>query len=263
MTQPVWALTGISKRYRGSWIRPAEHTAVAGVDLTVFAGDRVAIIGESGSGKTTLARIGLGLVPTDAGSVHLFGENTSHWGRRDWHRSRTRAQILFQDPWSMLNPSMTIGVLLTESAAIHRTGPDSVAEATRVLQEVGLEGRFGAYPADLSGGERRRAGIARLLLARPELVVADEPTAGLDAALKASLLGLLLARVGPRSAVVFISHDLPTMAWASDRMVVMKAGRIVDRFETSALSSNDPRHPHTVALLQSAGMPCPPVRDAS
>jgi len=260
---PVWAMAGIAKRFVGSWTRPAQHTAVAGVDLSIGAGERVALIGESGSGKTTLVRVGLGLIPADAGSIHLFGDNTSHWGRRDWHRSRRRAQILFQDPWAMLNPSMPIGVLLTESASIHQTGPDSRAEAERVLEEVGLQGRFDAYPSNLSGGERRRAGIARLLLAKPELVVADEPTAGLDAALKASLLTLLLERLGERCAVLLISHDLPTVAWASDRIVVMCGGRIVDRFQTAALTSTEPRHPHTVALLQSAGMPCPPVREVS
>ncbi len=263
MNQQVWAMRGIAKRFRGSWLKPVDHTAVAGVDLTVARGERVALIGESGSGKTTLARIGLGLIPADAGSIHLFGQDTSRWGRGDWHRCRTRAQILFQDPWAMLNPSMSVGVLLTESAALHRTGQNPTEEARSALKDVGLDGRFDAFPTDLSGGERRRAGIARLLMAKPKLVVADEPTAGLDAALKASLLTLLLERLGPECSVVLISHDLPTVAWATERIVVMCGGRIVDRFPTSALGSSDPRHPHTVSLLRSAGLPCPPAREVS
>jgi len=256
------SLTSIHKTFRGSWLHPQQHSALRGVDLMVEPGERVAVIGESGSGKTTLARIAAGLVKADSGEVHLFGENTASWGRRDWHRNRQRAQILFQDPWAMLNPSMTVGVLLTESATLHPGDKRTSETRARVaLGDVGLGDKFNAYPVELSGGERRRAGIARLLLAKPSLVIADEPTAGLDAALKYSLLTLLVERLGESCALVIISHDLPTVAWASERIVVMRQGLVVDRFPVSALRSSSPRDPHTLALLRSAGMPCPPARE--
>jgi peptide/nickel transport system ATP-binding protein len=262
VTAPAMSLMRIHKTFRGSWRNRQGFPALCGVDLMVEPGERVAVIGESGSGKTTLARIGAGLVKADSGEVHLFGENTASWGRRRWHRSRQQAQILFQDPWAMLNPSMTLGVLLTESANLHDGERRSATKRARVvLDEVGLNGKFDAYPSELSGGERRRAGVARLLLAKPSLVIADEPTAGLDAALKFSLLTLLIERLGRDCAVVLISHDLPTVAWASERIVVMRRGLVVDRFPVAALRTASPRDPHTLALLRSAGMPCPPARD--
>lgn len=253
---PVWQLDGLVKRYgggRGLFARPA-HTAVDGVDLVVHEGERVALIGESGSGKTTLARTGLGLLPADAGRVRLFGEDVAGWDATRWQRERRRAQLLFQDPRAMLNPGMTLGELLREGARLHRPEADPAAEAERALGEVGLGGRAHALPHELSGGERRRAGIARLLLARPRLVVADEPSAGLDAALKASLIELLLDRVGPTCAVVLISHDLPLVAWACDRILVMQGGRIVDALRTEDIG-RVPHHPTTARLLEAAGLP--------
>ena len=262
MTAPVLSLTGITKTFRGTWVRPASYPALRGVSLSIETGERVAVIGESGSGKTTLARVAAGLIAPDEGSVWMFGQDTSLWSRRDWHQSRQRAQILFQNPWAMLNPSMTLGLLLTESAILHPEEGDEkpMQRAKRVLAEVGLDGRFGAYPSELSGGERRRAGVARLLLAKPSLVIADEPTTGLDAALKYALLTLLVDRIGPKCALVLISHDLPTVAWASERIVVMQNGLVVDRFPVSDLTTSVARHVHTCALLNSAGMPCPPAR---
>jgi ABC-type glutathione transport system ATPase component len=155
---------------------------------------------------------------------------------------------------------MSLAALLDESARLHRPEANARHERQRALDEVGLGGRGEAYPHELSGGELRRAGVARLLLARPRLVVADEPTAGLDAALKASLVELLLERLGPRCAFVLISHDLPVVAWACDRMLVMKGGRIVDRFETAPLRRGATdvgpaeRDPVTERLLAAAGM---------
>ncbi len=249
----VWEIEGLEKRFGAGWLRlRAPHVAVAGVSLTVGEGERVALIGESGSGKTTLARTGLGLLPRDAGRVRIMGHDTEGWSERRWRAERRHAQLLFQDPRAMLNPAMRIGRLLEESAALHRPEADRRHEAARVLEAVGLDGRSLAYPHELSGGEMRRAGIARLLLARPRLVVADEPTAGLDAALKASLIELLMDRLGPACAVVLVSHDLPVVAWACDRILVMQAGRIVDAFPTSEMGSG--RHPYTRRLLAAAGM---------
>jgi len=252
----AWELTGVTKRFRSrGWLgdqRPT-HVAVSDATLTVEQGERVGIIGESGSGKTTLARVGLGLVAPEAGSIRLFGEDTSRWSARRWREARHDAQLLFQDPRAMLNPAMTLGQLLRESAHLHDRERDPREAAEEILAAVGLEGRDRALPGELSGGERRRAGIARLLLARPRLVVADEPTAGLDAALKAELVELLLDRVGVGCSVVLISHDLPMVLWCCTRVVVMNGGEIVDRFRTAQVGQV-PHHPHTRELLRAAGV---------
>ena len=253
MISPVWELVGVRKSFGGGLVARAQHIAVDGVDLVVYEGERVGLVGESGSGKTTLVRAGLGLLPRDAGSVRLFGEDTATWGEARWRAQRRHAQLLFQDPKAMLNPAMTLGQLLRESSRLHRPEADAAREADAVLEQVGLAGRGGAFPGELSGGERRRAGIARLLLARPKLVVADEMTAGLDAALKATLLDLLFDRVGPSCAVVLISHDLPMVAWACERILVMHGGKIVDRFATAERGASD-RHPYTVELMAAAGL---------
>lgn len=244
----AWALDRVSKGF-------GPFEAVRSVSLQVEEGERVGVIGESGSGKTTLVRVGLGLIPRDSGTITLFGEDTSGWSRRRWRRARRGAQLLFQDPRAMLNPALPLELSLAESAALHRPDRDPVEAAREILQDVGLPSRSWSRPGELSGGELRRAGLARVLLARPRLLVADEPTAGLDASLKAGLLELTLARIGSDCAFVLISHDLPMVAWATERIVVMKAGQIVDHFDSSALE-RDPfagRHPHTIGLLTAAG----------
>jgi len=257
---PAWELAGIRKAWRsGSWFARAEaHEALRDVSLTVYEGERVGVIGESGSGKTTLARTGLGLLPRDAGDVRLFGQDTKGWGARQWREARHHAQLLFQDPRAMLNPEMTLEQLLRESSRLHDPDRDAARATREILFRVGLEGRDQAYPRELSGGERRRAGIARLLLARPRLVVADEPTAGLDAALKADLVELLLDRVGKSCAVVLISHDVPLVLWCCERVVVLREGQIVERFATADVGRVT-HHPHTQALLHAAGLGEPPT----
>lgn len=256
---PAWSIRGLTKRF-GTLFRPS-RAAVSEVDLEVAPGERVALIGESGSGKTTLARCGLGLVPRDGGSVHLFGEDTATFGEHRWRLERRRCQMLFQDPRAMLHPNLTIGALLTESVRVHRAGEPAAGLVADVLERVGLTGRENALPKHLSGGEQRRAGLARVLLAQPKLLVADEPTAGLDAALKADLIETLVERVGPDCAVVLISHDLAVVAWACQRVVVMADGKVVDTFSTDWLRGARTqkvdltgRHPYAIRLLAASGL---------
>jgi peptide/nickel transport system ATP-binding protein len=253
MNAPIWELRGVGVTFRSGLLARRAHPALRGIDLAVAPGERLAIIGESGSGKTTLARVGLGLVRPDAGTVHLLGADRTRASGGEWRALRSRAQLLFQDPGSMLNAAFPIGASLRESARLHRAGEDPRALVDEILHAVGLGGRGRALPSELSGGERRRAGLARVLLARPSLLVADEPTAGLDAALKADLLELMLERAGPDCAVVVISHDLPLVLFACTRVVVMQAGRIVDDFRPEALAGHAP-HPATAALLAAAGL---------
>lgn len=251
----AWALEGLTKVYRRRDLLGRTHArpALDGVDLRVLPGERVAVIGESGSGKTTLARAGLGLLRPDGGRIAVLGEDATAWTRRRWQQARRHVQLLFQDPRAMLNPSVPLRLLLEESARLHTPDRDPREEARRVLAEVGLDGRHEALPDELSGGERRRAGIARVLLARPRLLVADEPTAGLDAALKATIVRLLVDRAGPDCAIVLISHDLPTVTWACSRVIVLHEGRVVDAFPVDAMLAAE-RHPRTRALLSAAGL---------
>ncbi len=241
------------KRFPGGWTRPAHH-ALRGVSLSVEPGERVGVIGASGSGKSTLARVGLGLIRPDGGSVHLLGADTTRWSARQWRIARRHAQLLLQDPRAMLTPGLSLRALLGESVRLHRPGEPVEAAVDELLAAVELEHRGEASVHALSGGERRRAGLARVLASRPRLLVADEPTTGLDAGLKASLVELIARRAGPACAVVLISHDLPMVAWACRRVVVMHEGAIVDDLPAEALTSSHDRHPHTLALLRAAGM---------
>ena len=240
---------GLVKRYGGR----ASVVALAGVDFRVELGEVVGIIGESGSGKTTLVRAALGLLPYDEGEVHLFERNLGDMGRAERRRMRKDVQLVFQDPDSMLNPGLTMREHLVESARIHRPEVPSDDVVAKVARQVGLMHRLDARPKQLSGGEKRRVGLARVLVADPRLVVADEPTAGLDAALKADLIDLLLAALGPERALVLVSHDLPLVAYACSRVVVMLRGEVVDRFATAELGHVE-HHPYTRTLLRNAGM---------
>ncbi len=230
--------------------------AVDRVSLEVRPGEVVGLIGESGSGKTTLVRAALGLLPFDAGEVHLLGRRLDRLGGRSLRRLRRRSQLLLQDPDASLNPGLTVRDHLRESARLHRPTepPDALAE--RVAERVGLGHRLVGLPHELSGGEKRRVGIARVLLADPDLTVADEPTTGLDAALKAEVIDLLLANRTPERGYLLISHDLPLVAWACDRVVVMYAGRVIEEMPVSHLRV-EPHHPYTSRLLAAAGMAPP------
>ncbi|MBT3222252.1 MAG: ATP-binding cassette domain-containing protein, partial [Proteobacteria bacterium] len=164
------------------------------------------------------------------------------------------AQLLFQDPRAMLNPYLPIGLVLEESAVLHGRGRNLHHEVQRILKAVSLDGRASSYPHQLSGGELRRAGLARLLLTRPDLVVVDEPATGLDAALKADLLELLFHHVGDDCAIVIISHDVSLVSWACHSVMVMHLGEMVDSYDTESLyRESATRHPYTLTLLRAAG----------
>jgi ABC-type glutathione transport system ATPase component len=250
----TWDLLDLRKEYQTSWLSRRRVTALYGASLAVRPGERVGLIGLSGSGKTTLVRTGLGLVPADGGRISLFGEDTRSWSATDWRRARRRVQLLFQDSRAMLHPDLPIRVLLEESAALHRPEENRVEAATWALQAVSLEHRAHALPRELSGGERRRAGIARVLLARPQLLVADEPTAGLDAVLKLRMVQLLLDSVGPDCSVVVVTHDLAAVMPLLDRIVVLHEGRIVESFSREAVATGyQPLERCTAELLDASG----------
>lgn len=247
-------LRDVHFRYRrGLWGAPGAAEAVAGVDLQVAPGEVVGLIGESGSGKTTLARLGTGLLRPERGAVEVLGLDLATLGGAALRAHRRRFQLVFQDPSAHLNPGLQVEAILAESARLHQPGAPVGPLITDALSTVGLSARRQAWPHQLSGGERRRVGLAQLHLAAPDLVVADEPTAGLDAALKADLLDVLLQRRERGCGYLIVSHDLPLVAAISGRIAVMLGGRILEELPTALLNAV-PHHPYTTALLAAAGM---------
>jgi peptide/nickel transport system ATP-binding protein len=241
-------------RLRRTWATPAgPRVALDDVSLRVDEGVRVGVIGASGSGKSTLLRCCAGLERPDSGQLSLFGARTAGWTAASWSRVRRRVQWLPQEPAALLNPGLSLSVLLAETATIHRPGERPRDVVAAMLAAVGLEGRGAARPHELSGGERRRAAVARVLATRPSLVLADEPTAALDPVRARDVMALLCARLPADAALVLVSHDLPLVASTCEEVVVLDAGRVVERRDVDALRAG-PAHPVTAALRLAAGM---------
>ncbi len=203
------------------------RTVLDGVELSVEEGRKVLILGPSGCGKTTLARAGLGLVPYQRGAVHLLGHDTRGLSSRAWRDVRRGAQLLFQDPLATLHPDLPVEDSLLESARLH-PGPGSAAHRVALaLRGVGLTDIGFRLPRSLSGGERRRASLARVSLAAPRLLVADEPTAGLDEPLQAAIARLIVASA---PTVVIVTHDAAPFLPLVDDVVVLDGGRVLEHF---------------------------------
>ncbi|MFF0450914.1 ABC transporter ATP-binding protein [Streptomyces sp. NPDC004609] len=235
--------------------------AVAGIDLAVRAGQTVCVVGESGCGKSTLARSVVGLLEPFAGSVSFAGLDLASAGRRQRRRVAPDLQMVFQDPYTSLNPRMRVADIVAEGWHIHagRAAPgDHAAEVARLLDQVGLDPSYaGRRLHELSGGQCQRVSIARALALRPKLVVCDEAVSALDVSVRAQILNLLADLQGELGiAYLFISHDLDVVRHIADEVAVMYLGTIVER-GTAAQVFDDPQHPYTRALLSAA----PSVRD--
>jgi peptide/nickel transport system ATP-binding protein len=233
--------------------------AVAGVSLTVEAGTTFAIVGESGSGKTTLARAINGLVAAGAGSIRFEGQELLGLSEADFKPLRRQIAMMFQDPVGSLSPRLTVGALLQEPFRVHgMSGRDLNAEVERLLNLVGLPPAFaGRYPHQLSGGQARRVGVARALALEPKLVIADEPTAGLDVSVQGEILNLmneLQERLG--IAILIITHNLHVVRHVAHHMAIMYLGRVVEEGATERIFAH-PRHPYTLALLSANPKPDP------
>ncbi|MGQ0575903.1 MAG: ABC transporter ATP-binding protein [Pseudonocardia sp.] len=230
--------------------------AVDGVHLTVGAGETVGLVGGSGAGKSTVARVVAGLATAQRGRILLDGIDLLAAGPRSARRLRRAVHLVFQDPYASLPPSRTVASIVAEPLVIQRCCPDPrerAARAAEALAAVRLAPRhLRSYPHQLSGGERQRVAMARALVSRPRLVLADEPTQMLDASLRAGLVDLLgeLA-VDHGLAVLHITHDLALAARSCDRLVVLHAGRVVEHGRTGELLA-EPAHPYTAALLAAA-----------
>jgi oligopeptide/dipeptide ABC transporter ATP-binding protein len=239
--------------------------AVIGAGFRVDEGETLGLVGESGSGKTTLARAIVGLLPVHSGSIRLRGRELVGLPEAEYRRLRRHLGLMFQDPLASLSPRKTVRSLLLEPFRIHRIAlPDPDAEVRRLLAMVGLHDRFcGAYPHQLSGGQARRVGVARTLALKPDLIIADEPTAGLDVSVQGEVLNLmndLQHRLG--LTYVIVTHNLPVIRHVSDRLVIMYLGRIVEEGATADVFAG-PAHPYTRGLLTAVPQPDPDKRRAS
>ena len=230
------------------------------VSLSLTQGETLGLVGESGCGKSTLARLLLGLERPSSGQVLYRERNVEDWPRTEFRR---KVQMIFQDPYSSLDPRQKIGSAVGEALAIHNLG--SAAERReRVAELLALVGlskeQAGRYPHEFSGGQRQRAAIARALALQPELVVCDEPVSALDVSIQAQVLNLLRdlqERFG--LTYLFISHNLSVVGHVSDRVAVMYLGRLVELAPAAALFQG-PLHPYTTTLLEAAPLPDPEIR---
>lgn len=233
--------------------------AVCDVSLAIAEGETLGLVGESGSGKSTLARAVMGLVPAAEGRILVEGERIDGLGGRALKPYRRRMAMMFQDPVGSLSPRLTVRALIAEPFKIHGLADrDLDAEVRRLLGLVGLGPDFAArFPHQLSGGQARRVGVARALALDPKLIIADEPTAGLDVSVQGEVLNLL-ARLQDEIGVsiLIITHNLNVVRHVTDRMAIMYLGRFVEQGPTEEVFRR-PRHPYTEALLSANPEPDP------
>jgi len=264
MTAPLLSVRNLTKHFarsRGLFGGGGDTVrAVDGVSFDVFPGETLALVGESGCGKTTTGRAILRLIEPDAGDVVFDGHNVLTLAAEPLRRLRRKMQIVFQDPYSSLNPRMTIGAIVREGLIIHRIaeGAEADKRVRQLLEEVGLRGDYtDMYPHEFSGGQRQRVGIARALSVEPTFIVCDEPVSALDVSVQAQVLNLLSDLQRDRGlAYLFIAHDLSVVEHIADRVAVMYLGRIVESASVDALY-REPLMPYTQALLSAVPVPEP------
>jgi len=265
-TAPLVDVRGLVKHYPGerAWLglgKPRRVVrAVDGVSFTIAAGQTLGLVGESGSGKSTVARTLLRLTEPTAGAALFEGRDVFALPPGELRALRRRMQIVFQDPYSSLNPRMTVRQTLREPLAIHRlaAGADADRRVAALLDEVGLDATLAdSYPHELSGGQRQRVGIARALSVEPAFIVCDEPVSALDVSVQAQVLNLLTdLQRRHRLTYLFIAHDLAVVRHTAEQVAVMYLGKIVERAPAATVYQS-PRHPYTRSLLSAVPVPDP------
>ena len=262
--RPMLRLTGVAKHFilpRDTlFAAPRVLKAVDGVDLEVFKGETVGLVGESGCGKSTLARLITRLHEPSAGSIGFDGQDISHATVAEMRPLRRRMQMIFQDPFASLNPRMTVGDILAGPILLHGIAADPGPLVAELLDLVGLApGHAARFPHEFSGGQRQRISIARALAVGPELIVADEPVSALDVNIQAQIINLMVdlqERLG--LTYLFIAHDLAVVRHVCDRIVVLYLGRVMEIASAADLFAR-PLHPYTRALISAAPVPDPRI----
>lgn len=265
MSTPILEVTNLTKYFpiqsQGIFSRvKGDNKAVNGISFTLNAGETLGLVGESGCGKSTAGRTILKLDEPTSGSIKFEGEDITNYSPSKMKPLRTQMQMIFQDPYSSLNPRHTIGAIISASYEIQKLTPaGGVKLAVQELMErVGLNPEhFNRYPHEFSGGQRQRIGIARALALRPRFIVCDEPVSALDVSIQAQVINLLEdLRDDFGLSYLFIAHDLSVVQHISNRVAVMYLGKIMELAPTEALYQN-PHHPYTQALLSAIPLPDP------
>ena len=257
-TNPLLSVKNLKKHFpirKGVFSTIKGHVkAVNDVSFDIFPGETLGLVGESGCGKTTVGRTILRLLEPSSGTIHFDGKNITSLSQKKLRPIRREMQIIFQDPYSSLNPRMTVRSILSEALLFHKIVEKSEVnrEVNRLLDIVGLQKtHIDRYPHEFSGGQRQRIGIARAICLTPRLIVCDEATSALDVSVQAQIINLLKdLQLEFGLTYLFISHDLSLVEYISDRIGVMNAGRIVEIGESYEIYNN-PKHLYTKKLLSS------------
>lgn len=266
MNTPLVQVEGISKHFgekKHNWLdksltslglkkSPSVTHAVNQVDLSIFKGEVIGLVGESGCGKSTLGRIIAGILPPSSGKMWIEGININEMSSKKWKESQLRIQMIFQDPYASLNPRIKISSSIGEAALIHglSTSKEIDHYVSAQLERAGLNASYRHnFPHQFSGGQRQRIGIARALAVKPDLLVCDEAVAALDVSIQAQIINLFMdLRDDLGLTYLFISHDLSVIEHFSDRVAIMYLGQIVETAPTTEIFTK-PNHPYTQALL--------------
>ncbi|SDD45387.1 peptide/nickel transport system ATP-binding protein [Sanguibacter gelidistatuariae] len=263
MTEPLLQIRDVVVEYPSKGFRTKPFRALKGVSLDIRPGECVGLVGESGSGKTTLGRAVLGLAPVTGGSIRFDGRELTAMSSRERRGMGSDIQVVFQDPYTSLNPSMTIGDILAEPLTARDVGRKAAqARVAELLEQVRLPtDSVRRLPREFSGGQRQRVAIARALALDPRLIICDEPVSALDLSTQARVLDLFV-EIQERTGVayLFVTHDLEVVRHVSHRVAVMYQGEIVERGETADVTSA-PEHPYTQRLWMASPVPDPVAQE--